>query len=275
MTDLQTCWDTLTAEQTRLADRHLRDLFADDPDRPARLTARLDDLLIDLSRERLDGRAMNALLDLARAAGVAERRDALFAGEKLNSTENRAVLHMSLRAPADAAFSVDGQDVMSGIVTTRDRFLAFAEDIRAGRITASGGRAYKDVVNIGIGGSDLGPAMAVRALSPDHDGPRLHFVSNADGTHLADILKQVAPATTLFIVASKSFTTLETMTNAHAARRWLEAAGTPQAGDHFVAVSTNIPATKDFGIPEDRVFGVRDWSATGHRHRRRRLPAVP
>ncbi len=259
MTDLQTCWDTLTAEQTRLADRHLRDLFADDPDRPARLTARLDDLLIDLSRERLDGRAMNALLDLARAAGVAERRDALFAGEKLNSTENRAVLHMSLRAPADAAFSVDGQDVMSGIVTTRDRFLAFAEDIRAGRITASGGRAYKDVVNIGIGGSDLGPAMAVRALSPDHDGPRLHFVSNADGTHLADILKQVAPATTLFIVASKSFTTLETMTNAHAARRWLEAAGTPQAGDHFVAVSTNIPATKDFGIPEDRVFGFSDW----------------
>lgn len=249
----------LEEEAAQMRGTHLRDLFAGNPGRPAELTFRLDDLAIDLSRERLDSEVLKALFDLAHDAGVAERRDAMFAGAAINSTENRAVLHMSLRAADSASFSVDGADVMSGIVTTRDRFLAFAEAVRDGSVAAPDGRPFTDVVNIGIGGSDLGPAMAVRALSPDADGPALHFVSNVDGAHLADTLKPLDPARTLFIVASKTFTTLETMTNARAARDWVAAAGALKPGGHFAAVSTNITAANDFGIADDRIFGFWDW----------------
>jgi glucose-6-phosphate isomerase len=249
----------LEDEAAQIRGSSLRELFADDPGRVASLTFRLGDLTVDFSRERLDSAVLGALVELAEAADVTGKRDAMFAGEAINATENRAVLHMSLRAADSAAFSAEGDDVMSGIVTTRDQFLAFAEAVRSGSMAAPDGRPFTDVVNIGIGGSDLGPAMAVRALSPDADGPRLHFVSNVDGAHLADTLKPLDPARTLFIVASKTFTTLETMTNAHAARDWVAASGALQPGDHFAAVSTNIAAANDFGIASERIFGFWDW----------------
>ena len=231
----------------RIEPLHLREMFAGDPDRFAGLSFQLDDLTIDLSKERIDAEALEALFALACAAGVEELRDAMFAGQTVNTTENRAVLHTALRGstPAPAEDDVQG---------TRDSFLAFAEDVRGARIVGAGGR-FTDVVNIGIGGSDLGPAMVARALSPDNDGPRMHFVSNVDGAHLADTVADLDPARTLVIVASKTFTTLETMANARLTRDWL--------GDHaagqMAAVSTNLAACAKFGIPETRVFGFWDW----------------
>ncbi|MEM8756045.1 MAG: glucose-6-phosphate isomerase, partial [Pseudomonadota bacterium] len=176
-----TLWGALEAEASRLKRRSLRDLFAADPSRFEALSFRLDDLLIDFSKEKIDAAALDALLRLAEARGVAARRDAMVAGEPINSTERRAVLHMALRggAPAPAGDEVE---------PTLERFLAFAEDVRAGRYAAQEGGRFADVVNIGIGGSDLGPAMAARALGPDADGPRTHYVSNVDGAHLTDVL---------------------------------------------------------------------------------------
>ena len=233
-------WANVHREAARLKPVHLRDLFAGDPDRFAHLSWRLDDLTVDLSKEKLDGAALAALIALARAAGVEARRDAMFAGEPINTTEGRAVLHTALRGGAAAP----GGDDVAG---TLERFLTFAETTRAGPV--------RDVVSIGIGGSDLGPVMAVRALAPDHDGPRLHFVSNVDGAHLADTLRGLNPETTLAIVCSKTFTTLETMTNARAMRAWLG----DHAGANMAAVSTNLAACAEFGIPEARVFGFWDW----------------
>lgn len=233
-------WEDVHAEAARLKAVHLRELFAGSTTRFDDFSFALDDLLIDLSKEKLDAAAMAALLELARRTDVEGRRDAMFAGQAINSTEGRAALHMALRSGAAAPA---GDDVRE----TLDRFLEFAEDVRAGPI--------RDVVNIGIGGSDLGPVMAVRALKPDHDGPHIHFVSNVDGAHLADTLSRLEPATTLAIVCSKTFTTLETMTNAQAIRLWL---GDHAAGN-MAAVSTNLPACAEFGIPAERVFGFWDW----------------
>ncbi|MDT8345131.1 MAG: glucose-6-phosphate isomerase [Thermohalobaculum sp.] len=244
---MQDAWDAVHSEAARLRGVHLRALFAADPGRFARLSFRLDDLTIDLSKEKLDGAALGALLDLARAAGVERLRDAMAAGAPVNLTERRAVLHMALRGSVPAPA---GDDVAAVL----DRVLDFAEGVRAGRIGAAGG-AFSDVVNIGIGGSDLGPAMAARALSPDCDGPRLHFVSNVDGAHLADTVGRLDPARTLVVVASKTFTTLETMANARLARDWLGA----HAAGQMAAVSTNLAACADFGIPAARVFGFWDW----------------
>lgn len=244
---LEQAWQSVHDHATRLKPVHLRELFASDPARADALTFALNDLTIDFSKEKLDAPALDALIGLARAAGVERLRDAMFAGEPINLTENRAVLHTALRGGADAP---DGDDVEG----TLARFLDFAEQVRSGAFAAAGG-PISDVINIGIGGSDLGPAMAARALLPDMDGPRLHFVSNVDGAHLADTVARLDPATTLVIVASKTFTTLETMANARLARTWL--------GDHasgqMAAVSTNIAGCAEFGIPEARVFGFWDW----------------
>ncbi len=238
---IDAAWADVLSEAARLKPIHLGDLFAGDADRFTGLSAELDDLTIDFSKEKLDRGAVDALIRLARAADVEGRRDEMFGGAKFNLTEGRAVLHMALR---DGAAAPAGDDV--GAV--RDRFLGFAESVR------SGGR-FDDVINIGIGGSDLGPVMATRALAPDHDGPRVHFVSNVDGAHLTDVVRDLDPARTLIIIASKTFTTLETMTNARSARDWLG----PHAPTNMAAVSTNIPACADFGIPEERVFGFWDW----------------
>ena len=226
---------------------HLRDLFARDPGRFRALCFGEDDLTLDLSKEKLDAEALAALVSLARAAGVEARRDAMAAGRPINATEGRAVLHMALRGGAEPPA---GDDVRA----TLDRFLRFAEEVRAGRIAGTAG-PIADVVNIGIGGSDLGPGMAARALRPDRDGPRIHFVSNVDGAHFADTTAQLDPARTLVIVSSKTFTTLETMANARLARDWLG----PHAGGQMAAVSTNLPACAEFGIPSERVFGFWDW----------------
>jgi glucose-6-phosphate isomerase len=259
MSKLDTAWTRVRAEAERLRPQHLRDLFAADQARFDKLSARLGDLLIDFSKEKLDTEAVAALVGLAEAAGVAARRDAMFAGETVNNTEGRAVLHAALRGGAGDAVTVDGKEVMPEVRETLDRFLAFAEDVREGRYTTVSGAPFTDVVNIGIGGSDLGPAMAVQALAPYHDGPRLHFVSNIDGAHLADTLKALDASRTMVIVASKTFTTLETMTNAHSARYWLETALGAAAGDHVAAVSTNLAATRAFGVGDERVFGFWDW----------------
>lgn len=259
MTDLESAWLRIDREAARLSPLHLRELFDADPERPARLSLDLDDLVYDFSKERLDADALAALFGLAEAADVVGRRDALFAGEAVNTTESRAAMHMALRAGDDATVPVQGHDVMPEVRETRDRFLAFAEAVREGSATAKDGEPFTDVVHLGIGGSDLGPAMAAQALAPWHDGPRLHFVSNVDGTDLADRLKPLDPARTLVLVASKSFTTRETLANARAARGWMEEALGDDAPAHFAAISANLAATGEFGIAEDRVFGFWDW----------------
>ncbi len=238
----------------------MRTLFATDPQRFARFSTQAAGMLLDFSKTSLTGQSLAALLALARAAGVEARRDAMFAGEPINITENRAALHTALRAPAEARILINGRNIVPEVQETLRRFLDFAEAVRAGRAAATDGRPFSDVVNIGIGGSDLGPAMVTAALAPYHDGPRLHFVSNVDGAHLADTLRGLDPARTLFIIASKTFTTVETMTNAGSARRWLAAAlGEGAVGAHFCAVSTALEKCAAFGIAPERIFGFWDW----------------
>ncbi|MBU6425884.1 MAG: glucose-6-phosphate isomerase [Rhodospirillales bacterium] len=238
----------------------IRDLFASDPQRFANFSAHHVGILLDFSKTSLNADSLAALLALARAAGVEAWRDAMFAGETINITEKRAVLHTALRAPADAEIRVGGHNVVPEVHETLDRFLAFAEAVRSGTIAASDGEPFTDVVNIGIGGSDLGPAMATLALAPYHDGPRLHYVSNVDGAHIADTLRQLNPARTLFVIASKTFTTVETMTNAATARHWLASAlGEAAVPAHFCAVSSALEKCAAFGISQDRIFGFWDW----------------
>ncbi len=249
----------LECHRDRLAATSMRALFAQDADRFETFSAPLDDLLLDYSKTRLDAPALDALLALARDAGVEAAREAMFAGEAINTTEGRAVLHTALRNRSGEPVRVDGRDLMGDVNAVRAAMGAFAAAVRSGEYTVTGG-PVTDVINIGIGGSDLGPAMATRALSPYHDGPRAHFVSNVDGAALADCVARLDPATTLFIVASKTFTTAETIANAKAARAWLAShVGEANAGRHFAAVSTNLAATGDFGIDEDRTFGFWDW----------------
>ncbi len=244
-------WARVEAEAARLSRRPLRDLLTD-AERARRLRIGDARLLLDLSREKLDAAALVSLADLARTAGLETARAALFAGRPVNATEGRPALHMALRGGAAPPPGADPE-------ATRARMLAFAERVRSGAHAAAGG-PVSDVVNIGIGGSDLGPAMAARALSPDIDGPRLHFVSNVDAAHLADTLAPLDPARTLLVTVSKSFTTQETMLNAASARAWLEAGvGRAAADRQMAAVSTNLPACAEFGIEEARVFGFWDW----------------
>ena len=235
----------------------IADLFATDPDRAARFSARADGMLFDYSKTGIDARAKALLVELAEVSSLAAKRAAMFSGEKINDTEGRAVLHTALRAGDAAVIRVDGADVMPGIRATRARMAAFAEDVRQGRFTGQGGR-ITDVVNIGIGGSDLGPVMATLALAPYADGPRLHYVSNVDGAHIADTLKGLTPETTLVIVASKTFTTIETMTNADTAKAWM-AKSVKNPAAQFAAVSTAGDKTAAYGIDPARVFGFEDW----------------
>jgi len=254
-------WSDLESQATRLEPSSLRQLFADDPDRFAKFSYQLEDLLLDFSKERIDAKCLDALVKLAKSAGLEKYRDAMFAGDKINFTENRSVLHTALRASPTDGFVEDGNLIGTEIAEVLDRVCNFADAVRQGSITASNGSKFTDVINIGIGGSDLGPVMVTRALSPYRgDGPKTHFVSNVDGAHLADTIANLNPKTTLVIVASKTFTTLETMTNATAARNWLEAAlGKDAANNHLAALSTNLDATAAFGIDPDRVFGFWDW----------------
>ncbi|HET7409835.1 MAG TPA: glucose-6-phosphate isomerase, partial [Paracoccaceae bacterium] len=256
---IENAWTEVMRSADRLRGVSLAELFDRDPRRFGRLSFRDGDLLIDFSKEKLDADALGNLLDLARAAGIEARRDAMFRAEKINETEGRAVLHTALRGGAGDRVEVEGQDVMPEVRATLDRFLAFAEDVRQGRAASVSGAPFTDVVNLGIGGSDLGPAMAAQALAPWADGPRTHFVSNVDGAHLADTVKHLDPARTMVVVASKSFTTIETMTNARSARDWLAAALGERAGAHMAAVSTNLAATRAFDIDDARVFGFWDW----------------
>ncbi len=249
-------WQQLEALHTRTQARRILDLF-DQPDRAGAFSLRVDGLLFDYSKTGIDAEIRAALIALAEGAGVAERRAAMFAGARINETEDRAVLHVALRAGDEARIPVDGADVLPEVRATRARAKVFAEDVRAGRFTGQGGH-ITDVVNIGIGGSDLGPAMATLALAPYHDGPRVHYVSNVDGAHVHDVLAGLDPETTLVIVASKTFTTIETMTNARAARNWM-AAKVADPGAQFAAVSTAQDRTAAFGIAPDRVFGFADW----------------
>ncbi len=251
----------LRAHREATGNPHLRDLFATDPERFARFSLTLGDLTLDYSKNRIVPDTMALLLALAERAGVAELRDAMFSGEAINETEGRAVLHTALRAPRDANIRVGGENVMPAVHETLDRFLAFAEDVRAGEIRGIAADKFSDVVNIGIGGSDLGPAMATEALTPYRGlGPRVHFVSNVDGAHLVDTLHDLDAERTLFLVASKTFTTSETMTNAASARAWLAyRLGEEAVGEHFAAISTNLDKVSAFGIRPERVFGFWDW----------------
>ena len=253
-------WATLKSCAKRAAGRSIVELFAD-TSRAESYRATLDDpilgqVLFDYSKTSIDAEARQVLLALAAESGVESRREAMFAGEKINQTEDRAVLHTALRN-LDGQVFVDGEDVMPDVINTLERMEKFSDNLRDGRIRGVGGR-ITDVVNIGIGGSDLGPAMAVLALSPYHDGPQCHFVSNVDGAHIHDVLDGLNPATTLVIVASKTFTTIETMTNAETARRWM-ARAVDDPSRQFVALSTALDKTSAFGIDPARVFGFADW----------------
>lgn len=256
-----TGFEQLEGEARRLKEIHLRELFAMDPGRFAKFCFTLDDLTIDFSKEKIDDPAMASLIALARAAGVEGRRDAMAAGEAINETEKRAVLHMALRGRPEDGFAIGGQPVGRLVEDVLERVCAFADAVRGGEYAGAGGKPFTDVVNIGIGGSDLGPAMVSRALTPFRGGgPNVHFVSNVDGAHISETLAGLDPATTLVIVASKTFTTQETMANAASARRWLVAAlGEEEANRHLAALSTNLDATAAFGIDESRVFGFWDW----------------
>ncbi len=254
--DLDAAWAGVFAEADKARSRRIADLFAQ-PDRAERFSARALGMLFDYSKTHIDGPARAALLALARAARVETMRDAMFSGARINRSEDRAVLHAALRNLSGTPVLLDGQDVMPGILDTLERMKAFASDIRSGRFTGQVG-AITDVVNIGIGGSDLGPAMATRALAPCHDGPRCHFVSNVDSADLADVLRGLDPATTLVIIASKTFTTIETMTNAASIRDWM-AAHVSDPAAQFVALSSATDRAADFGIPPERVFAFEDW----------------
>jgi glucose-6-phosphate isomerase len=261
--DQTPAWAALRAHVETVRDLHLRDLFAADPQRAARCSVEGAGLFLDYSKHRITADTMPLLLDLARTAGVEARREAMFAGERINVTENRSVLHTALRIPRDGRLVVDGQDVAAEVHEVLDRMAAFAVRVRDGAWLGHTGKRIKNVVNVGIGGSDLGPAMATEALRNYSDRTmRFRFVSNVDGTDLRDAVIDLDPAETLFIVSSKTFTTVETITNATSAREWLLAGlgGDPAAtARHFVAVSTNEAKVREFGIDTANMFGFWDW----------------
>jgi glucose-6-phosphate isomerase len=240
---------------------HLRELFAADPERADRFTAHAADLRVDYSKHLITDEVLSRLYAVAEAAQVEQRRDAMFAGEQINTTERRAVLHTALRAPRSVQVMVDGVDVVAGVHEVLDQMADFANRVRSGQWRGATGRAITDVVNVGIGGSDLGPAMAALATQAfAHPGLRTHFVSNVDGADITSTLGTIDPATTLVVVSSKTFTTIETLTNAGAARRWLTAAlGDDAVASHFVAVSTNAAKVAEFGIDTANMFGFWDW----------------
>ncbi|HZY76004.1 MAG TPA: glucose-6-phosphate isomerase [Jatrophihabitantaceae bacterium] len=255
-------WAQLREHHAELRSTHLRDLFAQDPQRGERLTAEAVGIYLDYSKNRVTDETLRLLLELAEQSGLRERIDAMFAGEKINVTEDRAVLHVALRAPKSESIKVDGMDVVPGVHEVLGRMGDLAERIRAGRFLGHTGKPIRNIVNVGIGGSDLGPVMAYEALR--HYSKReltFRFVSNVDGTDFAEATRDLDAAETLFIISSKTFTTLETMTNAATARQWvLDELGDKSAiAKHFVAVSTNTEAVEAFGIDVMNMFGFWDW----------------
>ncbi|MAE44284.1 MAG: glucose-6-phosphate isomerase [Magnetovibrio sp.] len=254
-------WQALAAHQRTIAGSRMRDLFAADASRFNKFSLTLDGLLLDYSKNRISGETMRLLCDLARQAGLEKWRDRMFSGQTINTTEGRAVLHVALRNRSGRAIEVDGEDVMPKVEAALRRMLAFAEAVRDGSRAGATGKPITDVVNIGIGGSHLGPAMVCRALKPFQRADlRLHFVANVDASQISEALNGLDPASTLFIVASKTFTTEETMTNAVTAKSWLiEALGGQAVGRHFVALSSNAEATAAFGIEPASLFEFWDW----------------
>jgi glucose-6-phosphate isomerase len=256
-------WQALQAHAEKVGDVHLRDLFAADPQRGERLSAQVADLYVDFSKNRVTDETLSLLGALATRVGLTDRIAAMFAGARINTSENRPVLHTALRLPRDAQLVVDGQDVVADVHGVLDRMGAFAERVRSGRWRGHTGERITTVVNIGIGGSDLGPVMAYEALKAYRDSDiRCRFVSNIDPTDIYDKTHDLDPDTTLFVVVSKTFSTLETLTNATEARRWLVAGlgGDDSAvAKHFVAVSTSEQRVRDFGIDPENMFGFWDW----------------
>jgi glucose-6-phosphate isomerase len=255
-------WKLLEAHRDEVRGGHLREWFRTDPNRFSRFSARLDDLLVDYSKHLITDDTLALLRQLARERQVEAWRDRMFAGEPINTTEHRPVLHVALRNRSARPIQVAGRDVMPDVRAALGHMRSFSEAVRTGAWTGFSGLRITDVVNIGIGGSDLGPAMATEALTPySREGPRLHFVSNVDGAHLSETLRNLHPATTLFTIASKTFTTQETMTNARSARRWFLARARNEAliAKHFVAISTNTREVLAFGIAPDNMFVFWDW----------------
>ena len=254
-------WDALVRHHAQIRDRHLRQFFVDDPDRGRELALTVGDLYIDYSKHRVTRQTLALLIDLATTAGLQARREAMFTGARINTSEDRAVLHTALRLPRGASLPVDGHDVVPEVHEVLDRMGAFTDRLRSGKWKGVTGERITTVVNIGIGGSDLGPVMVYEALRHYADaGISARFVSNVDPADLLAKLDGLDPATTLFIIASKTFSTLETLTNATAARRWLtDALGDEAVSRHFVAVSTNARLVGEFGIDTANMFGFWDW----------------
>ncbi|NED93384.1 glucose-6-phosphate isomerase [Streptomyces sp. SID11233] len=256
-------WTALGKHREQLGATHLRELFADDPERGTGYTLRVGDLYIDYSKQLVTDETLRLLRELAGATGVAALRDAMLRGDKINTTEDRAVLHTALRAPRGAVIEVDGENVVPAVHAVLDKMAAFSERVRSGEWTGHTGKPIKNIVNIGIGGSDLGPAMAYEALRSFTDRSlTFRFVSNVDGADLHEAVHGLDPAETLFIIASKTFTTIETITNATSARDWLLTglrAGQDAVAKHFVALSTNGEKVADFGIDTANMFEFWDW----------------
>lgn len=255
-------WWELAAHQAEIADVHLRDLFASDPTRGDRLNIEVGDLYVDYAKHRLTDETLSKLFALARRADVEGLRDAMWSGDHINVTEDRAVLHIALRAPKGVVFTDEGHDVVPDVHEVLDRMSSFSNRVRSGEWVGHTGKRIRTVINVGIGGSDLGPRMAHEALLPyAQENIDVRFVSNVDGTEFYELTHDLDPAETLFIIASKTFTTLETMTNAHSARDWaLASLGDDAAiAKHFVAVSTNATEVEKFGIDTDNMFGFWDW----------------
>jgi glucose-6-phosphate isomerase len=255
-------WQNLQTHYDANKDAQMRDLFAQDPDRFKKFSLEFEDLLLDFSKNRITAETLKLLYALAVARNVPGWAKKMFSGEKINITENRAVLHIALRNRSNRPILVDGRDVMPEVNAVLAHMEKFSNAVRSGKWKGYTGKAITDFVNIGIGGSDLGPVMVTEALKPyGRQGPKAHFVSNVDGTHIAETLRTLSPETTLFIVASKTFTTQETLTNAHSARDWFLAAAKDEAAvaRHFVALSTNEKAVKQFGIDPANMFEFWDW----------------
>jgi glucose-6-phosphate isomerase len=262
-TEIPTAWDGLRAHAEQVKKLHLRQLFTEDPERGKRFTAEAAGIFLDFSKHRMTDETLKLLLELAEVSGLRGRIDAMFRGEKINITENRAVLHVALRAPKTQSIFVDGEDVVPGVHAVLDKMAAFADRVRTGAWTGHTGKRIRNVVNVGIGGSDLGPVMAYEALK--HYSKRdmtFRFISNVDGTDFAEAVQDLNAEETLFLIASKTFTTLETMTNARAARAWLvgKFGGDEKAvSRHFVAISTNAKEVAKFGIDTANMFEFWDW----------------
>jgi glucose-6-phosphate isomerase len=255
-------WQALERHYAEISGQHLRDLFAADPQRGERLAAEAVGIYLDYSKNRVTDETMRLLIELAAESGVAERRDAMFRGEHINVSENRAVLHVALRMPATATLVVDGQDVVGDVHAVLGRMRAFSDRVRSGEFKGFTGKRIKNVINVGIGGSDLGPVMAYQALKYYSDREiTFRFVSNVDSTDFVEATKDLSPEETLFIISSKTFGTLETLSNAHSARDWVvNALGTEDAvANHFVAVSTAADKVQAFGIDTANMFGFWDW----------------